>query len=153
MAGCTINRHIAAPREVVFQHLTNFRLAPEAIKGIKRIEMLTEGPTGVGTKFKETRIMFGREASEVMEVTAFDPPSGYALGCVSCGCRYHTEFRLKPNGTGTDVEMVFDVQGLTLVAKVMGLLMRPMLKMCMKQIAKDLDDAKAAIEGAPEVTA
>jgi len=152
MATITITRHFAAPREVVFERITDFRRAAESIKGIKRIEMLTDGPTGVGTKFKETRVMFGREASEVMEVTAYDPPNGYELGCVSCGCRYQTEFRLTPQGNGTDVAMVFEATPLTFIAKVMGFLMRPMLKKCMQAIAKDLDDLKAAVEGGPKVT-
>jgi carbon monoxide dehydrogenase subunit G len=147
MAGFTITRHIEAPREKVFERLSDFRRAPERIKGIKKVEMLTDGPVGVGTRFKETRIVFKREASEVMEVTAFNPPTGYTICCATCGCRYETEFRLTPRGTGTDVELRLSVQPLTLIAKVMGFLMRPMFKMCLAETTKDLDDIKASIEG------
>jgi carbon monoxide dehydrogenase subunit G len=147
MACFTITRHIGAPRDKVFACLSDFRRAPERIKGIKKVEMLTDGPVGVGTRFRETRIVFKREASEVMEVTAFNPPIGYTLACNSCGCRYESEFRLTPRGAGTDVEMRFAVQPLTLFAKVMGSLMRPMFKMCLTEMGKDLDDLKASIEG------
>ncbi len=90
--------------------------------------------------------MFGREATEEMEITAFDPPRGYSVGCESCGCRYHSAFRFTPNGAGTDVEMVFDAQPLTLAAKIMSFLMKPMIKSVLKECARDLHDLKAAME-------
>jgi hypothetical protein len=149
MAVCTITRQINAPRETVFARASDFATAPNHIRGIKKVEMLTAGPVGKGTRFRETRIMFKREATEEMEVIAFDPPSGYVLGCESCGCRYRSEFRMTPRAGGTEVQMDFNVQPLTLFAKIMGFLMKPMMKMCVKEIAKDLDDLKASIEGTP----
>jgi hypothetical protein len=146
MAVFTIKKHINAPREKVFAHASNFGGAPEAIKGIKKVEMLTNGPVGVGTRFKETRVLFKREATEVMEVTAFNAPDSYTLGCDSCGCRYRTTMRFLANGTGTDVEMDFGVEALTVFAKIMGIVMRPMLKACCKMMEKDLDELKASVE-------
>jgi hypothetical protein len=146
MTTLAVNRNIAAPREVVFRHLSDFRNAPARVSGIKRVEMLTDGPVGKGTRFKETRIMMGREATETMEVLEFNPPVGYVLGAESCGCRYRSEFRLTHSGSGTDVQMTFDATPLTFFAKVMSFLMRPMMKSCMKLIAKDLDDIKSSIE-------
>jgi carbon monoxide dehydrogenase subunit G len=142
-----VERYVEAPPEKVFDRLSDFRRAPETISGIKKVEMLTAGPVGVGTRFKETRVMFSREATETMEVIAFERPTGYTLTCESCGCRYVCTFRVTSKGTGTNVEMRFAAEGLTWFAKVMGFLMRPMTKMCLKAIAKDLDDVKAAIEG------
>jgi hypothetical protein len=92
--------------------------------------------------------MFKREATEEMQVTRFEPPGGYDLTCESHGCRYLTTFRMQPSGAGTKVEMTFDVTPLTTPAKVMGFLMRPLMKSCLKETAKDLDDLAAAIEGA-----
>jgi hypothetical protein len=91
--------------------------------------------------------MFKREATEEMEVTAFDPPRSYTLGCESCGCRYSTVMRFTPRGAGTDVAMTFEATPLTTFAKVMSPLMKPMVKSCLKQVAKDLDDLKASVEG------
>lgn len=143
----TLSREVAAPREIVFQHLADFRNAPARVSGIKKVEILTAGPIGKGTRFKETRIMFGKEATETMEVLEFTPPSGYVLGAESCGCRYRSEFRLTSKGAGTDVQMTFEATPLTAFAKVMSFLMRPfMAKMCVKAILKDLDDIKKSIE-------
>ena len=153
MPSFTLEKHVDAPPERVFAAATDFRRAPETIRGIVRMEILTEGPVGVGTRFKETRVMFKREATEEMQVTRFDPPHGYELTCENHGCRYVTTFRMQPRGAGTDVEMTFDVTPLTTPAKVMGFLMRPLMKSCLKEIAKDLEDLAAAVEVREEAVA
>lgn len=146
MTAFTITKQIDAAPETVFEYATDLRRAPERINGIVKMEVLTEGPIRLGTRFRETRIMFKREATEEMEITAFDPPTGYALGCESHGCRYRTEFRLRPTDAGTEMQMEFDAHPLTLPAKVLGFLFKPMLKACIKETEKDLDDLAAAIE-------
>ncbi|MDH3284327.1 MAG: SRPBCC family protein [Acidobacteriota bacterium] len=146
MASISVRRHIAAPVDEVFARASDFARAPDVIEGIAKVEMLTGGPVGQGTRFRETRIMFGREAIEEMEVTAFDPPRRYALGCENHGCRYHSELRFTPSGSGTDVEMSFDATPLTTIAKIMSLVMRPMMRSLAKTCLKDLDDLKSALE-------
>ncbi|HKB15566.1 MAG TPA: SRPBCC family protein, partial [Planctomycetota bacterium] len=124
------------------------------IKGIQRIEMLTEGPVRVGTRFKETRKMFGKEATVTMEVVTFDPPHGYALGAEDHGCRYRCEFKFTPHAGGTRVEMTWEGTPLTFFSKVMGLLMAPMMKgMASKCVEQDLTDLKASLEGRPAAAA
>src|SRR5262245_14688938 len=96
-----VTRHLAIPPEVMFDRLTDFARAPERIPAIKRVEVLTPGPVGVGTKFRETRMMFKREATEQMEVVAFDRPKLVELRAISCGAEYRSTFRVAPDGTGT----------------------------------------------------
>ena len=147
MAQFTLKKHIEAPPERVFEVVTDLRGAPERIRGITKMEVLTEGPIGVGTRYRETRIMFKREASEVMEITTFDPPRSMATRAESCGCLYHTEFRCTPSGGGTDLELLFDGQPQSFFGKLMGFLFSFMMKSCIKETEKDLDDIKAAVEG------
>lgn len=147
MKSVSITKHIAAPCEAVFARAADFPRAAEHVRGITRVEMLTEGPVGMGTRFRETRVMFGREASEVMEVTAFEPSKRYVVEAESCGCHYRSEFRFKPSGNGTDMEMVFGAQPLTWMAKIMGILMAPMMKkMVLGCVVKDLDDIAASFD-------
>jgi carbon monoxide dehydrogenase subunit G len=146
MAGITVKKHVEAPPEKVFEVASDFAKAPEHIRGIAKVEMLTDGPVGAGTRFRETRIMFKREATEEMEVTAFDPPRSYALGCENHGCKYHSVLTFTPNGDGTDVEMTFEATPLTVFAKVMSVAMSPMIKKVAVECSKDLDDLKAAVE-------
>jgi hypothetical protein len=146
MFGFSIDRHIAAPPDIVFAHAANFPRAAEVISAIVKVDMLTDGPTRVGTRFRETRVVFGREACEEMTVTAFEPPKRYTLGAESHGSRYHTELSFTSDGQGTRVTMTFAATPLTFMARVMSLLTRPLAKSLVKMCAKDLDDLKAAIE-------
>jgi len=59
----TLDKHIAAPPMRVFAAASDFRNAPQRIHGIKKVEMLSTGPVGVGTRFKETRVLFKKEAT------------------------------------------------------------------------------------------
>ena len=71
----TVTETVAAPAARVFERATDIRSWQDTIDAIDRIEMLAEGPAGVGTRFRETRTMMGKEAREEMEVTAFEPPA------------------------------------------------------------------------------
>src|SRR5262245_3572719 len=132
MTTCSCTRHVNAPPDRVFAVAADLRRTSAVISGIKRLEVLGDGPIGRGTRFRETRLMFGREATEEMEIVEFDPPRGYAIGCESCGCRYRSEFRFRPADGGTDMEMTFNAVPLTFAARVMGFFMkRMMMKACM----------------------
>jgi uncharacterized membrane protein len=137
---------IRAPVERVFDSAIDLRNAPGRIKGIKKLEVLDDGPIRVGTRFRETRVMFGREATEEMKVTALERPQMYAVGCESHGCRYHSEFHFRPIAEGTEVAMTFRGEPQTLFAKIIGFLMAPMAKSIMKICAQDLEDLKKSLE-------
>lgn len=146
MATLTLKETIAAPIDEVFARAIDFVNAPQAIRGIEKVEMLTDGSVGKGTRFRETRTMFGREAVEEMEITRFEPPSLYALGANSHGCEYLSTFRLHERQGSTEIELTFESTPLTLSAKVMSFLMKPMLKTVASECAKDLADLKRSIE-------
>lgn len=147
MAQITISKSIHASPERTFEFLTDFAGAPARIRAIKRIEILTPGPIRAGTRFRETRIMFKREATEEMEVLAFDPPRSVVLGCESCGSRFRTEFTVAADGAESTVTMTFMAQPISFFARLMSPLMKPMLKSCAKSCEEDLEDIKRALEG------
>ena len=142
----TVRERIAAPPEKVFAVASDFAGAAERIDGILRVEMLTPGPLAVGTRFRETRKMFGKEASEEMTVVELDAPRRYVLLAESHGSRYRSELRFEPEGAGTEIVMTFRGEPLTLAAKVMSVLMKPMLESMVKLCARDLADLKRWIE-------
>lgn len=146
MASFTVTTHIDAGCDVVFERLTDLENLADVVAAIISIEVLTEGPIGAGTRFKETRKMFGKEASEEMEILTFDPPNGYSTVAQSCGCRYITERTLRAKGDGTDLEMSFSSEPLAFLGKVMSLLFGFMVKSMKKMCQKDLDDVRAAVE-------
>ncbi|KAA3614318.1 MAG: hypothetical protein DWQ01_01030 [Planctomycetota bacterium] len=146
MQGFSTKITMAAPPEQVFARASDLRKAPETMTAIVQLEVLNDGPIGKGTRFRETRRMFGKEATEEMEIVEFNAPHHYAVGAENHGCSYHTDLHFRPVNGGTEVEMVFKAKANTFMAKVMAFLMKPMMKMVMKSCRQDLEDLKAAIE-------
>lgn len=146
MARMKIATRFNAPVDKVFAACTDFANMPERIGGIERVEMLSEGPVGVGTRFRETRIMFKREATEEMQVSAFERDRSYTLACDSCGCAYEFTHSFKPDADATVVEMELNTRPISFFAKLMspfGKLMMGSMKKC---ISKDMDDLRASVE-------
>ncbi|MEZ5990603.1 MAG: SRPBCC family protein [Planctomycetota bacterium] len=149
MVSMTLRKQVDAPPERVFDVASDFANAGRNIRAITSLEVLTAGPIGVGTRFRETRTMFGRPATEEMVIIGFERPRSYTVGCENHGCTYRTEFRFEPTAGGTEIAMTFEAVPRTLAAKVMGFLLRPLLRKCIKETEKDLDDLKAVAEGRP----
>lgn len=153
MFSLTTSRQIQAPIETVFRVFTDLENAGTTIPAIKKMEMLTPAPVCKGTRWKETRVLFGKEATETMEITRFDPPRGYTVEAESCGTHYTTTFVFRPEGGeagGTHAEMTFRGQPLTTAARVMGAVMGLMMKgMMRKLLNSDMDSLKAACEREP----
>lgn len=146
MAGLTLTKQVEGSPEEVFAVFTDLEKAPERISGIVKLELLTDAPVGKGTRFRETRIMFKKEATEEMELCEFDPPRAYTVKCESCGCLYETAFRFTPEGPGTKVEMALNAKPITFFAKLMTPMAKLMLGSMRKAMDKDLEELKAAVE-------
>lgn len=145
--SCVVQLPIAVPAEKAFGAMTDFPNAPKRIPSIKRIEMLTDGPARVGTRFRETRAMFGREATETMEISRFEPGTAYELTATSCGCLYRSEIRITPRGPkDCELTMTFRATPQTTLAKVVGFLFRGMTKSCERMMRKDFEDMKRSLE-------
>ena len=151
-----LSTHIEATQETVFAAASNFPNAAAFISAIDSIEMLTPAkdglPIGVGTRFKETRTMFGKQATETMEVTEFDPPRAYTLSALSCGLQYHSRVTVleeQPGTGGGGCRLSYDIKGtpVSLFAKIVGPIMGVMMKGAMrKAMEKDLADVKNYVE-------
>lgn len=135
-----VTRQIDAAPERVFEVFTDLAQATERIEAIEHLEVLTDGPIGEGTRFTETRKIFGKSSSETMTITSFDPPASYTVEAESCGTHYISSYSFDPVDKGTRVAISFEGRPITLLAKLMmplGILMCGSIK---KMIAKDMDD-------------
>jgi hypothetical protein len=148
MARVTVTRRVEAPPATVFALFSDFENAAGRVTAIKKIELLTPGPVGVGTRFRETRVVFGREATEEMEVTAFEPGRHYALTARSCGAEYRSGLHFRPDGSGTVVEASFEARPLTLLARLLSPLTALMSGVLKKCLEGDVEDLKKIAEGA-----
>ena len=149
MPTLTCSVRIAAPVSTVFSIFTDLERAPERISAIRKLEVLTPGPFAVGTRFRETRVMFGKEASEVMEVVELQPGKSYSVAAVSCGMSYLTRFDFAADGDGTRVDVTFRAEAQSFFAKLMSPLSGLMMAQGRKMFAKDLDELRKACEGSP----
>ncbi len=149
MPSLTIERTVNAPLQRTFACFTDLANAPANIPQIKSLDVLTAGPVGTGTRFRETRIMFGKVATATMEITAFNPPRGYTVECRQGGTHYLSTFTFEPGGSGaTRAEMRFEWRAESLGAKLMaplGFLLQGVMR---KAMAGDMDAMKAAAERA-----
>ncbi len=146
MAKLVSTAHFAASPEQVFDAFLDIEHWPDKIEGIVSVEMLTDGPVRVGTRFRETRIMFKKEATEEMEVTAMDRPHRFTIEAESCGAHFVTVHEFRPESNGTKVIVEFDATPLTFMAKLFSPLTGWMLKSCKKAFDQDLEDLRGDTE-------
>jgi uncharacterized protein YndB with AHSA1/START domain len=140
MPGLSVVRSIAAPPEKVWAVFTDLKASADRLSAVKAVEVFTAGPFGVGTRWRETRTMFGREATEDMEITAVDPGRSYTAEAASHGSHYTSRFDFAPTEDGTDVTFSFTGESHGAM-RVVGAVMWPMLKGKMaKELRRDLDD-------------
>lgn len=146
MKDVVVSKRINAPRERVFEVFTDLHNGAKNISGILKLDVLTAGPIGKGTRFRETRKMFGKEATETMEIVEFSPPSGYTVTANSCGCAYKSTFTFTSAGEATDAEMRFSAKPQSFMAKLMSPLGALMVGTMRKCIEQDLNELKQVAE-------
>ncbi|MCF1596468.1 SRPBCC family protein [Streptomyces muensis] len=143
-----VERRIAAGQGPVWESLTDLRGMVQVLSSVTHVEVLTAGVFGVGTRWRETRRMLGKEATEEMWVTACEPPERYVVEAESHGTHYISEWRLLADGPTTTVRMTFTgvaSGGVTgLLAKVLG---GVGARAVGKAVAKDLEEVAVAVEG------
>lgn len=148
MQVVTVSLNIEAPREKVFEMATDIENFDRNIKGIKKVEELTEGPAALGKKWRETRVMFGKEASEVMWFSKFEAPASFEVKADSNGTRYLSTFAFEEiSHKETKVTVSFGGEPVTFFAKVMGFVLGPFMRgMVTKHLLDDLKDLKVNLE-------
>ena len=146
MAQITLEKQVRAPIQRVFAVASNLRDAPKNIPAITKMDVLTEGPVRLGTRFRETRMMFGREATEEMEVTAFELNRTYTVTHRKAGTRIDATFTFEPLDGGTSVSIEFELAGHGLPPGLLSPLEWALSGKVRDVLSRDLADLKAAIE-------
>jgi hypothetical protein len=144
----TASEWIGASQNVVYGVATNLELAGKWMPNFIRMEKLTHGEFGPGTKFRETRKFYGKTASEVFEVVAADPPRRVTLsvdGTLGTSKRGHYEytFEFVPEDEGTRVDLTGSIGKLSWLMQGIG---RVFLGSMRKACVADLRAMKAYIE-------
>lgn len=146
MGRINLSIGINATPEDVFEVVSDVEKSPDRLHGYEKVELLTDGPVRVGTKWRETRNMSGKHSVQEWEMTAFDSPKRFSAYCDAEG--YDVEWTM-------GVEAVGDVSRLTLNMTTkprtfIGKLLTPvellMASMCKGIVRRDLESTKAYIE-------
>lgn len=135
-------------KEKVWAMITDIENSASFISGITNIEIITPaGDDLVGLKWKETRKMFGKESDEVMWITDSQQNHYYKARAENHGAIYLSCLEITELNDGVRLEMSFEGQGTTFMAKLMSKVFGGMMKKSMvKALEQDLEDIKKACE-------
>ena len=143
MAGFEMSEWISRPPQEVFDFITASDNAAKVVASVKSIVKLTEGPIRVGTRYRETRLMNGKEAHAELEVVAYEPDQKYAMKNVTEGVETIYLYTFNPEAGGTRVDLVCEVK-----AGGLKKLVLPMVVSVLKKEDGDhLQRLKKALEG------
>lgn len=139
---------IDRPAEQVWAAICDIENCVNFISAIENIEVLEKPDDGfVGFKWLETRIMFGKEATETMWITHATQNEYYQTRAENHGAVYISKMIIDDLGEKSRLTMSFEGEAQSMFAKIMSALMSFMIKGSMKKaIYKDLQDIKAHVE-------
>lgn len=119
MKPIVIEDQTGADVETSFGALTDIQHMAGFVTFVDNVEMLTMGPVGVGTRWRETRTPVSRPVSHEMHMTAYDPPHRFAVETTAHGTLHRTTYELEPiDSGGTQVRVTFESIPLTAAAKL-----------------------------------
>ena len=135
---------ICEPIEEVFAYFADMANAPQYMSKVESIEMVTNGPVGLGTKYKEIRKVRGNLIGAEVEYLIYKENANLKRRSISNGLTVDYEYTFSEIQEGTQVEF----EG-TLILK--GLKMRLMKRMLVNMIKSEdgdhVQNAKEELEG------
>lgn len=143
MSRIRVTKSISAPVDIVFNTISDIRQFSEAVPGIVDIEILTDQKIGVGTRFRETRLMNGKETSTELEVTDYSKNEFIRIVAESNGTVWDSLFTVKEQNGKTQLELVMDADSNRLLPKLVNLMMKRVMK---NALEKDMEAVRAYCE-------
>jgi len=109
MTGFNMNEWIARSPKEVFDFIANSDNASKIVQSVSSMVKLTEGPVRVGTRYRETRLMNGKEQQAELEIVEFEPTRKYAMQNVTSGIETVYRYNFQPERDGTRIDLVCEV--------------------------------------------
>jgi len=150
MREITATKATSATPAEVWKVMTDIDGVGETISGIEKVERLDGGTDfGVGTRWRETRTLFGKTSTEEMEVTEVDPGRSYVTEARSHGAFYRSVMGVEPSDSGGSIiTWVFGAEPEGMIAKIMAATIGRLFEgTTRKAITQDLDDIARAAGG------
>jgi carbon monoxide dehydrogenase subunit G len=108
--GFRFSEQIARPPQDVFGVVSDPRQATGFLENITDSVQLTDGPIGVGTVFRETRVVRGKAASADLLITAHEPATHVAVSTEAEGITVTYDYHLTPEDSGTRLVWTCDLE-------------------------------------------
>ena len=143
MSRTTVRRTISAPVDFVFRTVAEIENFSKAIPHIVDVEFLSDVRCGVGSRFRETRLMRGREASTVLEVTEYVENERVRLVSDEGGTIWDSVFTVSPVDGGTKLTLVMEAAPYTFKSRILVPVMKFVIRM---GLVKDMDAVKEYCE-------
>lgn len=143
MTSLTVRKTIGAPIGLVFDTVSDINNFSQAVPHIVRAEILSEVEKGVGTRFRETRLMRGKEATTELEVTEYEPNDRVRIVADSHGTVWDSLFTVREVDGGTELEMTMEARAHSFVARMMNPLV---IKTIAGAVEGDMDCVKEYCE-------
>lgn len=144
-----VARRVAAPSDRVWTVVTDLANSPRVMTAIESVEIL-DGPQefGVGTRWRETRTMFGKRATEEMAVSAVDPGRSYTVVAHGQGARYQSTVAIVPEGEAAcTLTMTFGGEPTSTASRIMAATVgRLFIGATRRALEADLADIACAAE-------
>jgi len=145
MSRTVVTRTIEAPVEAVFDTIAHVENFSRAVPNIANVDYLTDQQRGVGTRFRETRVMRGREATTELEVTEYVENDRVRMVADEGGSVWDTVFTVQSQGEGqgTQLELAMEAVPHKLAARVLNPLTKSIVR---RAIEGDMDAVKVYCE-------
>jgi carbon monoxide dehydrogenase subunit G len=137
---------ISRPPQEVFDVVSNPENIPKFDSSVVRVELLGEGPVGVGTRFRGTSKVLGRSFEWTAEVVEHDPPRRSTSKSVEGKMEFTVSMTCEPadGGTrltqrieaGTGLGGIFGRMGDTLVQRTQARTVRANLESLAEYLAE-----------------
>ncbi len=143
MAENKLQFEIAAPVDRVFDTIAHIQNYSKAVPHIVKVEILSETQSGVGTRFRETREMRGREMTTELEVTEYVKDESIRIVSDEGGTVWDTLFTVEPANGATRLTLSMDARPYKTLPKLIVPLMSRFLK---KAVMRDMEAVKTYCE-------
>jgi uncharacterized protein YndB with AHSA1/START domain len=143
----TVTRVVQAPVTRVFAAVAHPRRFAQAIGGVTRIEDLSDVTSGVGTRFRQTRVRNGRETTMDFAVTEYVENERIRILNETHGTVWDSlfTFAAAPQPDATTLRLVMDAR----TSRPFTRLLLPLVcRLVRKGVTKDIDAVKAWCEDA-----
>ena len=143
-----ISRQVAATPEHVWDVIADVANSAHVIGAIDSVELLAgPSPVELGTTWRETRTMLGRQATAEMTVTAVDPGRSYTVRAHSAGTDYESRVSVAPAGDGAVLAMTLGATSTSTQGRLLSATVgRLFVGATRKALEQDLADIAAVAE-------